>query len=232
MPWLNAAVFLAVLLLLAGPLARYMQVVFEGRLRWRFETAIYRWCRVDTSQEMSWVEYTLAALTLSLVSIAVAYFILRTQQWHGAFFNPQDFPNVDPWIAWNTAVSFITTTDWQFYSGENTMSYFSQMAALAWLNFVAGAIGLAAGVAMIRGFARSGSKTLGNFWVDFMCSLLYVLAPLCMLSAFCLQHKAFRRTFCITSVRPTAKDFRKVSPAARWHRRKRRSSSAATAVAS
>jgi potassium-transporting ATPase potassium-binding subunit len=188
MAWLNAAVFMVVLLSLAGPLARYMQAVFEGRIRWRFETAIYRWCRVDAQSEMSWVEYTLAALALSLVSIAVAYLIMRTQQWHGPFFNPQHFPSVDPWIAWNTAVSFVTTTDWQFYSGENTMSYLSQMAGLAWLNFVAGAIGLAAGIAMIRGFSRSAANAIGNFWVDFTRSLLYVLAPLCI--AFGLLYAA------------------------------------------
>jgi K+-transporting ATPase ATPase A chain len=111
---------------------------------------------------------------------------MRTQQWHGHFFNPQGFPNVDPWIAWNTAVSFVTTTDWQFYAGENTMSYLSQMAAPAWLNFVAGAIGLAVGVAVIRGFARRSSATLGNFWADCMRSLFYVLLPLCAL--FCVLY--------------------------------------------
>jgi potassium-transporting ATPase potassium-binding subunit len=179
MPWLNAAVFLAVLLLAASPLARYMQAVFEGRLRLWGESAIYRWCGIDPQHEMGWPEYAVAALVFSLVATLAAYAIMRTQQWHGHFFNPQGFPNVDPWIAWNTAVSFITTTDWQFYSGENTMSYLSQMAALAWLNFVAGAIGLAAGVAVIRGFARRSSATLGNLWVDCVRSLFYVLLPLC-----------------------------------------------------
>jgi K+-transporting ATPase ATPase A chain len=106
--------------------------------------------------------------------------LLRTQQWHGALFNPQGFANVNPWIAWNTAISFATTTDWQFYSGENSLGYLSQMAGMAWLNFLAGAIGLAAGVATIRGFARSRSSTLGNFWVDVTRSLLYVLLPLCV----------------------------------------------------
>jgi len=188
MAWLNAAFFMVVLLLLAGPLARYMQNVFEGRIRWRFETLLYRWCGVDPHQEMSWAEYTMAALALTVLTTALAYLIMRTQQWHGPLFNPQHFPNVDPWIAWNTAVSFVTTTDWQFYSGENTMSYLSQMGALAWLNFVAGAIGLAAGIATIRGFARSGARTLGNFWVDFTRSTLYVMLPLCI--AFSLLYAA------------------------------------------
>jgi potassium-transporting ATPase potassium-binding subunit len=179
MPWLNAAVFLAILLLAAAALARYMQAVFEGRIRLWGEAAIYRWCGIDPQREMGWAEYALAAIAFSLVTTLAAYAILRTQQWHGHFFNPQHFPNLDPWLAWNTAVSFVTTTDWQFYGGENTMSYLSQMAALAWLNFVAGAIGLAAGVAVIRGFARQTSATLGNFWVDCVRSLFYVLLPLC-----------------------------------------------------
>jgi potassium-transporting ATPase potassium-binding subunit len=195
MPWLNAAVFLALLLLAASPLARYMHAVFEGRVRWKGEAAIYRWCGIDAEREMGWAEYTFAALAFSLVATLFAYAIMRTQQWHGHFFNPQGFPNVDPWIAWNTAVSFVTTTDWQFYSGENTMSYLSQMAGLAWLNFIAGAIGLAAGVAVIRGFARKGSKTLGNFWVDCVRSLLYVLLPLCILFALLFEAQGIPQNF-------------------------------------
>jgi K+-transporting ATPase ATPase A chain len=195
MPWLNAAVFLALLLLAASPLARYMQAVFEGRLRWRGEVAIYRSCGIDAAREMGWAEYAFAALALSLVATLTAYAIMRTQQWHGHFFNPQGFGNVDPWIAWNTAVSFVTTTDWQFYSGENTMSYFSQMAGLGWLNFIAGAIGLAAGVAVIRGFARKSSGTLGNFWVDCVRSLLYVLLPLCIVFALLFEAQGIPQNF-------------------------------------
>ncbi len=179
MAWLNAVVFLALLLVAASPLARYLHAVFEGRLHLWGETALHRCCGIDPKREMGWAEYTLAAIALSLVTTLAAYAVMRTQQWHGHFFNPQGFPNVAPWIAWNTAVSFVTTTDWQFYSGESTMSYLSQMAALAWLNFVAGAIGLAAGIAVIRGFARRNSATLGNFWVDCVRSLFYVLLPLC-----------------------------------------------------
>ncbi|MGA2759463.1 MAG: potassium-transporting ATPase subunit KdpA [Candidatus Cybelea sp.] len=192
---MNAAVLIALLLLAAAPLARYMQAVFEGRMRWKGEAAIYRWCGIDAVREMGWAEYAFAALSLSLVATLAAYAILRTQQWHGHFFNPQGFPNVAPWIAWNTAVSFVTTTDWQFYSGESTMSYFSQMAGLAWLNFIAGAIGLAAGVAVIRGFAREGSKTLGNFWVDCVRSLLYVLLPLCILFALLFGAQGIPQNF-------------------------------------
>jgi potassium-transporting ATPase potassium-binding subunit len=181
MSWLNAVVFVAILLPAASLLARYMQALFEGRLRLWGEATIHRWCGIDPSVEMGWAHYAIAALAFSLVATLAAYAVMRTQQWHGPFFNPQHFPNVDPWIAWNTAVSFVTTTDWQFYGGENTMSYLSQMGALAWLNFIAGAIGLAAGVAVIRGFARRGCSTLGNFWVDTIRSLFYVLLPLCAL---------------------------------------------------
>ena len=195
MPWLNAAVFLVVLLLAASPLARYMQAVFEGRFRFKAEAALYRWCGIDPQYEMGWAEYAIAALAFSLVATLAAYAIMRTQQWHGPFFNPEGFPNVAPWIAWNTAVSFITTTDWQFYSGENTMSYLSQMAGLAWLNFVAGAIGLAAGVAVIRGFARRGCATLGNFWVDCVRSLFYVLLPLCALFALLYAAQGIPQNF-------------------------------------
>src|SRR5580658_1369433 len=195
MPWLNAAVFLALLLLAASALARYMHAVFEGRLRWRGEAAIYRWSGIDAAREMGWVEYVLAALALSLVATLAAYAIMRTQQWHGHFFNPQGFGNVDPWIAWNTAVSFVTTTDWQFYSGENTRSYFSQMAGLAWLNFIAGAVGLAAGVAVIRGFARKSSGTLGNFWVDCVRGLIYVLLPLCIVFALLFEAQGIPQNF-------------------------------------
>ncbi|MGA8473701.1 MAG: potassium-transporting ATPase subunit KdpA [Candidatus Cybelea sp.] len=99
MPWLNAAVLLALLLLAAGPLARYMQAVFEGRLRWKAEAVLFRWCGIDPEHEMGWAEYIVAALVFSLVATLTAYSIMRTQQWHGGFFNPQRFPNVDPWIA-------------------------------------------------------------------------------------------------------------------------------------
>jgi K+-transporting ATPase ATPase A chain len=194
-PWLNAVVFLAVLVLAAGPLARYMQAVFEGRLRRKAETVLFRWCGIDPEREMGWAEYTLAALAFSLVATLAAYAIMRTQQWHGAFFNPQGFPNVEPWIAWNTAVSFVTTTDWQFYAGENTMSYLSQMAGLAWLNFIAGAIGLAAGVAVIRGFARKSSATLWNFWIDCVRGLIYVLLPLCAVFALLFASQGIPQSF-------------------------------------
>jgi potassium-transporting ATPase potassium-binding subunit len=182
MPWLNAVVFLAALLCLAYPLARYLQATFQGERTWLtpvlgpVERAIYRLCGIDPATEMSWGRYAGAAIALTLAGTAVLYVILRTQLWLPL--NPQHFANLSPDLAWNAALSFATTTDWQFYSGENALSYLSQMTGMAWQNFVAGAIGLAAGVAVIRGFARSNASTLGNFWVDVVRSLLYVLLPL------------------------------------------------------
>jgi K+-transporting ATPase ATPase A chain len=184
MAWLNAAVFLTILVLLAYPLAAYMHAVFDGRRTWLspvlapLEEIVYRLCGVNRDAEMTWSTYARAAIALSFAGTAALYVILRTQAWLPL--NPQHFANISPDLAWNTAVSFVTTTDWQFYSGENTLSYLSQMAGVAWENFFAGAIGLAAGVAVIRGFSRSNSNTLGNFWVDFVRSLLYVLLPVCV----------------------------------------------------
>src|SRR5581483_195797 len=134
-------------------------------------------CHIDPAAEMGWEQYALAALCFTACGTALLYAILRTQQWLPL--NPQHFPNLDPIVAWNTAVSFATTTDWQVYSGENAMSYFSQMVGLAWQNFTAGAVGLAVSIAVIRGFARPSARKLGNFWVDMVRGLLYVLLPLC-----------------------------------------------------
>lgn len=172
-----------------------MEAVFEGRFRSKAENALYRWCRIDSGREMGWIEYVSAALALSLAAALAAYAILRTQQWHGALLNPQGFPAVSPLTAWNTAVSFVTTTDWQFYAGENAMSYLSQMAGLAWLNFLAGAIGLAAGVAVIRGFARRNTALLGNFWVDCVRSMFFILLPLCVLFTLLFASQGIPQNF-------------------------------------
>ncbi len=199
MAWLNAAILLAVLLLLAYPLAGYMQAVFEGRRTWLspalgpLERATYRLCGIDAEYEMAWGKYALSAIALSLAGAVVLYVILRTQ----AFLplNPQHFPNLSPDLAWNAAVSFATTTDWQFYSGENALGYLAQMAGMSWQNFVAGAIGLAVGIAVIRGFARSSSGTLGNFWVDVVRSLLYVLLPLCIVFGLAFASQGIPQNF-------------------------------------
>jgi K+-transporting ATPase ATPase A chain len=180
-PWINAAVFAAILLALAVPLTAYMNDVFSGErtiltpILLPFERGIYRVCRI-ADEEMSWSAYAFAALALTLAGAVLLYVILRVQQWLPL--NPEHFANFAPELAWNSAISFVTTTDWQFYAGENAASYFSQMAGFAWQNFLAGGIGLAAGIAVIRGFVRERSATLGNFWIDLTRGLLYVLLPL------------------------------------------------------
>ncbi|MGD0967177.1 MAG: potassium-transporting ATPase subunit KdpA [Candidatus Aquilonibacter sp.] len=183
MPWINAALFAAILVALAVPLATYMNDVFSGERTFLslillpLERGIYRVCRI-ADEEMSWSAYAFAALALTLAGAVLLYVILRLQQWLPL--NPQHFANFAPELAWNSAVSFVTTTDWQFYSGENAASYLSQMAGFAWQNFLAGGIGLAVGIAVIRGFARERSATLGNFWIDLTRGLLYVFLPLSM----------------------------------------------------
>jgi potassium-transporting ATPase potassium-binding subunit len=180
-PWINAAVFAAILLALAFPLAEHLNRVFAGKrtilspVLLPLERAIYRACGID-AVEMTWSRYAYSALAFTFTSAVLLYAILRAQQWLPL--NPQHFPAFAPELAWNSAISFVTTTDWQFYSGENAASYLSQMSGFAFLNFIAGGIGLATGVAVIRGFARDRAATLGNFWVDVTRSLLYVLLPL------------------------------------------------------
>jgi potassium-transporting ATPase potassium-binding subunit len=164
-------------------LGSYMAAVFEGRVRWLswVERPIYRVVGVDPDHEQSWRRYTASLIVFSGVALAVTYLILRLQ---GVLpFNPQHLPGVTPALAWNTAVSFVTNTNWQAYSGETTMSYLSQMASLAVQNFVSAAVGIAVAIALIRGFARRGRKTIGNFWVDLTRGTLYVLLPIAFVAA-------------------------------------------------
>jgi len=189
--WLQALVVLAILVACTIPLGRHMCAVFAGErtfltpLLAPVERAIYRFCRIHPNAQMSWRTYLFAMLGLSAVGIAWLYVLLRIQQWLPL--NPQGFGNFAPDLAWNTAISFATTTDWQAYSGESSLGYLAQMAGCAWQNFLAAGVGLALAIAFIRGLARSGSTTLGNFWVDLTRGLLYVLLPLSVLGAlaFC-----------------------------------------------
>jgi len=142
------------------------------------ERLTYRLCAIDEKREMDWKEYTIAMLLFSIVSMLVLYLIERMQLWLP--WNPQHFANVEQHLAFNTAASFTTNTNWQNYSGENTMSYFTQMAGLAYHNFVSAGVGIALAIAVIRGIARRETKTLGNFWVDFTRCMLWVLLPLCL----------------------------------------------------
>jgi potassium-transporting ATPase potassium-binding subunit len=164
-------------------LGAYMVAVYEGRTRWlsAVERPIYRLLGVDPANEQTWQRYGASVIVFSGVALFVSYLIFRLQG-HLPF-NPQHLPGVTPALAWNTAVSFVTNTNWQAYSGETTMSYLSQMADLAVQNFVSAAVGIAVAVALIRGFARKGSKTIGNFWVDLVRGTLYILLPIAFVAA-------------------------------------------------
>jgi len=174
---------------LVKPLGGYMARVFSRKrtfLDWpcgAIERFIYRVARVDPEQEMAWKEYATCFVLFSLTCEVLLYFILRLQRFLPWFFGEYLTTRLTPHLALNTAVSFATTTTWQAYAGENTMSYFSQMVGLCAQNFVAGAAGLAVGIAFIRGLVRQRSETLGNFWVDLTRGLLWILLPGALLGA-------------------------------------------------
>jgi K+-transporting ATPase ATPase A chain len=187
---LQIAIFCIVIIALTRPFGLYMMRVFNGD-RTLFspvfrpvERLFYRLSGVDEKTEQSWLTYGVAMLVFSLVSTVLLYAIFRLQD-HLPL-NPQGLPALPPELALNTAVSFVTNTNWQFYSGETTMSYFSQMAGLTFHNFVSAAMGVALAMAIIRGFARKSAKTIGNFWVDLTRYTLYVLVPISIVYALFL----------------------------------------------
>ena len=188
--WFQIGFFLLAILLLTKPLGVYMARVFSHEKTFLdpilspVERFIYRLIRIDERREMRWTEYTIAMLLFSGVSMTLLYLIERTQKWLP--FNPQKFANVDPALAFGTAASFTTNTNWQVYSGESTMSYLTQMAGLAYHNFVSAAVGIVLAVVVIRGIARKETDKLGNFWVDTTRCLLWVLLPLCLVGSVIL----------------------------------------------
>ena len=185
--WVQIGLLFVVLLAVTKPLGVYLARVFAGEKTFLdpvlrpLERLLYRICGVDENTEMDWKEYTVSMLLFSAVSMVLLYAIERVQQWLP--WNPQHFPAVPAALAFNTAASFTTNTNWQNYSGESTMSYFTQMAGLAYHNFVSAAVGIALAIAIIRGIARRESKTIGNFWVDVTRCMLWVLAPVCLVIA-------------------------------------------------
>jgi K+-transporting ATPase ATPase A chain len=187
---LQIGLFVLVLLLLTKPLGAFMAKVFAGERTWMhrvlrpLEAATYKLCGIDENHEQRWTQYAGGVLALSAVSIVFTYLLLRLQQWFPL--NPQGLPNVGTDLAFNTAASFGTNTNWQSYVPETTMSYVSQMLALATHNFWSAAAGIAVAIAVIRGFARHSVDTLGNFWVDFTRAILYVLLPLSIVGALLL----------------------------------------------
>jgi potassium-transporting ATPase potassium-binding subunit len=188
--WLQIAVFFGAVLLVAKPMGVFLYRVYERKSTWLdrvmrpIEKLVYRICGVDETKEMRWTEYGAAMLLFSGVSLLLLYLIERVQVWLP--WNPQKLANVAPDLAWNTAVSFTTNTNWQAYTPETTMSYLTQMAGLAYHNFVSAAVGIAVAVAVVRGVARKESKTIGNFWVDTTRGLLWVLLPICLVGALVL----------------------------------------------
>ena len=189
--WLQIAFFLLLILAVTKPLGVFMARVFNGEKTFLdpvlrpVEKLIYRTTGVDEAREMGWIEYAVAMLLFSLVSMLLLYLIQRVQGFLP--FNPQKLGSVNPPnLAFNTAASFTTNTNWQAYSGETTMSYFTQMAGLAYHNFVSAATGIALAIAFIRGLARREMKTIGNFWVDLVRCTLWVLLPFCVVGALVL----------------------------------------------
>ncbi len=188
--WFQIAVFLALILAITKPLGVFMARVFSGERTFLdpvlrpVERALYRVTGIDEKREMRWTEYAFTMLLFSGVSMLLLYLLQRVQlmlPW-----NPRHFANVGPALAFNTAASFTTNTNWQNYSGESTMSYFTQMAGLAYHNFVSAAVGIALAIAFVRGIARKEKETIGNFWVDLTRATLWVLLPLCIVYALLL----------------------------------------------
>ncbi|MBE1160303.1 potassium-transporting ATPase subunit KdpA [Dyella acidiphila] len=188
--FLQIGIFLVVLLLLIKPLGSYMTHVFADqpnritRLGGGVERLIYRICGVDAGEDMGWKRYAIAMLLFNVCGMVLVYAFQRMQQWLPL--NPQHFPALSPDLSINTAISFVTNTNWQAYSGESSMSYLTQMAALAVQNFVSAATGIAVLIAVVRGFARKTAKGIGNFWVDLTRSTLYVLMPISFVLALLL----------------------------------------------
>jgi K+-transporting ATPase ATPase A chain len=189
---LQIALYFAILLAFAKPLGSYMARVYEGEPR-GFERALYRLCGVRWEEEMGWQAYALAFLLFSLVSVLFLYALQRLQGLLPA--NPQGLGAVSPDSSFNTAVSFVSNTNWQGYGGETTMSYLTQCLGLTVQNFVSAAAGMAVLIALIRGLARRNAKTIGNFWVDLTRTTLYVLLPLSLVLALALVSQGVVQTF-------------------------------------
>src|SRR5882672_7338165 len=188
--WLQIFFLLLMVLLITKPLGAFMARVFGRERTWLdpvmrpVERILYRLTGVDESHEMEWKEYALALLLFSGVSMILLYGLERLQLWLPG--NPQKLAGVPPALAFNTAASFTTNTNWQNYVPETTMSYLTQMVGLAYHNWVSAAVGLALAIAFIRGISRREQKTIGNFWVDMVRGTLWILAPLCLVGSLAL----------------------------------------------
>jgi K+-transporting ATPase ATPase A chain len=218
--WFQIGLYIVVLLACAKPLGAYMAAVYDGRaLRAQriggpLERIVYRVAGVDASRDMGWIEYAMAMLWFNLLGALVVYALQRLQQFLPL--NPQQMAAVSPDSSFNTATSFATNTNWQGYAGESTMSYLTQMLALAVQNFVSAACGMAVLVAMIRGFARKEVSGIGNFWADLVRTTIYILLPLSIVLALVLVSQGVVQTFdkaaTVTLVQPVEYDNPKNGP--------------------
>jgi K+-transporting ATPase ATPase A chain len=196
---LQLVIFLAVLIALTKPIGAFMAKVFAGERTFLhpvvrpLERAVYRLCGIDENAEQRWTGYAAAMLAFSLAGMVLTYVLLRVQQWLPL--NPQGLGNVGADLSFNTAASFTTNTNWQFYTPESTMSYLSEMLALATHNFFSAAVGIAVAIAFVRGFARHSVNTLGNFWVDLTRCTLYILMPLSIAGALLLVSQGVIQNF-------------------------------------
>jgi len=197
--YLQIGLYLVALLLLAWPLGLYMARVYNGDLpmfmRWLrpLENGLYRLSGIRPDAGMSWLRYALAFLAFNLLGLLALYLLQRIQLWLPL--NPQALPNIAPDLAFNTAVSFATNTNWQAYGGETTMSYLTQLLGLTVQNFVSAAAGMAVLVAVVRGFVKREANSIGNFWVDLVRSVLYILLPLSLILAVALASQGVVQTF-------------------------------------
>ncbi|HEX3570562.1 MAG TPA: potassium-transporting ATPase subunit KdpA [Acidobacteriaceae bacterium] len=189
--WLQISLFFTLVLLAARPMGLYMARVYQGKRTWLdpvltpIERLLYRLTGINADVEMRWTQYAGAMLIFSLATLLLTYAVERLQ--HAIpLWNPQHFAAIEPYLAWNTAASFTTNTNWQAYVPEQAMSYFTQMFGLATHNFWSAAVGMALAIAFIRGIARREMKTLGNFWVDLTRGTLWVLVPMCIVYALAL----------------------------------------------
>ncbi len=235
--WLQIAIYVGVLTALTPLLGGYMARVYTGErvfltpILGPIERLTYRLLRVNPDREQDWKSYARTVIVFSALFWVVLYVILRTQGIQP--FNPAGFDSGTADVSFNTVSSFITNTNWQYYGGETTLSYFSQMAGLAVQNFVSAAVGMAVLVAVIRGFVSRSGKSLGNFWQDLVRSLLYILVPLAFVAALVLVSQGVIQTLAgpetYTTVTGGRADAR---PRPGAPRRSRSSSSAPTAAAS
>jgi K+-transporting ATPase ATPase A chain len=196
--WIQIALFGAIVVALVKPLGWYMTSVFAGERTFLspvlcpIESGLYRISGVDEKREQHWLTYTIAALLFHIVGFLLLYAIIRLQA--VLPFNPQGQSAVAEDLAFNTAISFVTNTNWQNYGGESTLSYLTQMLGLTTQNFLSAAAGIALAIALVRGFARSSARTIGNFWVDITRAILYVLLPICVIYTLFLVWQGIPQT--------------------------------------